>query len=160
MFNFLKKKKEVSIVAPMTGEIIEIGKVPDKVFAEKMVGDGLAIKPTDGVVVAPCNGKVIQVFPTKHAMGLLTLEGLEILIHIGLDTVSLKGNGFKIFVEPGDNVKKGDRLLKVDLDYVSENAKSTITPIIITNIDAVNRLLVRNGTVEKGKDVIMSIELK
>ncbi len=160
MFSFLKKKKEISLVAPMTGEIIEIDKVPDAVFAGKMVGDGLAIKPTDGLVVAPCNGKIIQVFPTKHAIGLLTAEGVEILIHIGLDTVNLKGEGFEVFVESGDNVKKGDKLLEVDLEYVSENAKSTITPIIITNIDVVNGLSVKNGDVERGKDIIMNIELK
>lgn len=160
MFGFLKKKKEVSIAAPMTGKIIEIDKVPDKVFAEKMVGDGLAIKPTDGTVVAPCNGKVIQVFPTKHAIGLLTPEGLEILIHIGIDTVNLKGNGFKAFAKLGDNVKKGDKLLEVDLEYISKNAKSTISPIIITNIDMINGLSVENGNVEKGKDMIMNVELK
>lgn len=160
MFNIFKRKKEISIVAPMTGEIIEIDKVPDAVFAGKMVGDGLAINPSEGTVVAPCNGKIIQVFPTNHAIGILTPEGLEILIHIGLDTVNLKGNGFKAFVAAGDSVKKGDKLLEVDLEYVSNNAKSTISPIIITNIDIVNSISAKKGTVEKGKDNIMNIELK
>lgn len=160
MFDLFKRKRKVSIVAPMTGEIIEIDKVPDEVFARKMVGDGLAIKPSEGTVVAPCNGKVIQVFPTNHAMGILTPEGLEILIHIGLDTVSLKGNGFKSFVAAGDNVKKGDKLLEVDLEYVRENAKSIISPIIITNMEIVQELLVGKGTVEKKKDNIINIELK
>lgn len=160
MLNFLKRKKEITMVAPMTGEIIEIDKVPDAVFAGKMIGDGLAIKPSEGTVVAPCNGKIIQVFPTNHAIGILTPEGIELLIHIGLDTVNLQGNGFEVFVAGGDDVKKGDKLLEVDLEYVSNNAKSTISPIIITNIDMIHSLSVRKGTVEKGKDAIMDIQLK
>ncbi|WIV12789.1 PTS glucose transporter subunit IIA [Proteiniborus sp. MB09-C3] len=160
MLNFLKRKREISMAAPMTGEIIEIDKVPDAVFAGKMIGDGLAIKPSEGTVVAPCNGKIIQVFPTNHAIGILTPEGIELLIHIGLDTVNLKGNGFKVFVAAGDDVKKGDKLLEVDLEYVSNNAKSTISPIIITNIDMIHSLSVKKGTVEEGKDAIMDIQLK
>ncbi|WP_352418069.1 PTS glucose transporter subunit IIA [Proteiniborus sp.] len=160
MFSLFKKKKEISIVAPMTGEIFEIDKVPDEVFAGKMVGDGLAIKPSEGIVVAPCSGKVIQVFPTNHAMGILTPEGVEILIHIGLDTVNLKGNGFKSFVQAGDDVNKGDKLLEVDLEYVIENAKSIISPVIVTNMEKVLSLSIEKGTVQKGIDNIMDIELK
>lgn len=160
MFSLFKKKKKISIVAPMTGEIFEIDKVPDEVFAGKMVGDGLAIKPSDGIVVAPCSGKIIQVFPTNHAMGILTPEGVEILIHIGLDTVNLKGNGFKSFVQAGDDVNKGDKLLEVDLEYVIENAKSIISPVIVTNMEKVLSLSIEKGTVQKGIDNIMDIELK
>lgn len=160
MFSLFKKKKKISIVAPMTGEIFEIDKVPDEVFAGKMVGDGLAIKPSEGIVVAPCSGKVIQVFPTNHAMGILTPEGVEILIHIGLDTVNLKGNGFKSFVQAGDDVNKGDKLLEVDLEYVIENAKSIISPVIVTNMEKVLSLSIEKGTVQKGIDNIMDIELK
>lgn len=160
MFSLFKKKKKISIVAPMTGEIFEIDKVPDEVFAGKMVGDGLAIKPSEGIVVAPCSGKIIQVFPTNHAMGILTPEGVEILIHIGLDTVNLKGNGFKSFVQAGDDVNKGDKLLEVDLEYVIENAKSIISPVIVTNMEKVLSLSIEKGTVQKGIDNIMDIELK
>lgn len=160
MFSLFKKKKKISIVAPMTGEIFEIDKVPDEVFAGKMVGDGLAIKPSEGIVVAPCSGKIIQVFPTNHAMGILTPEGVEILIHIGLDTVNLKGNGFKSFVQAGDDVNKGDKLLEVDLEYVIENAKSIISPVIVTNMEKVLSLSIEKGIVQKGIDNIMDIELK
>lgn len=160
MFNLFKRKRGISLVAPMTGSILEIEKVPDAVFAGKMVGDGVAIEPSDGTVVSPCDGKVIQVFPTKHAIGILTLEGLEILIHLGLDTVNLKGNGFRSFVKAGDTVKKGDKLLEVDLQYVIENEKLTISPIIITNMEMVQSISVKKGAVEKGHSTIMSIELK
>lgn len=160
MLNFFKGKKEVSIAAPMTGEVIEIAKVPDEVFAEKMVGDGLAIIPSEGTVVAPCNGEIMQVFPTNHAIGLLTKEGVEILIHVGLDTVNLKGNGFKAYVTQGDKVKRGDKLLEFDIDYISQNAKSTISPIVITNMQIVDKFSINKGAVEKGKDKIMNITLK
>lgn len=160
MFNFLKKNKEVSILASMTGEVIEIEKVPDEVFAEKMVGDGLAIIPSEGIVVSPCDGEVMQVFPTNHAVGILTKEGVEILIHVGLDTVNLKGNGFKAYVAQGDKVKKGDKLLEFDIDYISQNAKSIISPIVITNMQIVDKFSINKVTVEKGKDKVMNIILK
>lgn len=160
MFNLFNRKKTISIAAPMTGEIIEIEKVPDEVFSKKMVGEGLAIKPSNGTVVAPCNGEVIQVFPTNHAIGILTTEGIEILIHVGLDTVNLKGNGFKSFVSAGDHVKKGDRLLEVDLEYVKNNDKSTISPILVTNMEIVQSLSKKEGIVEKGKSKVMDVKLK
>ena len=157
MFNLMKKKNNLSLVAPMTGEIIAIDQVPDAVFAEKMVGDGLAIKPTEEIVVAPCDGKIIQIFPTKHAIGIETLKGIEILIHIGLDTVSLKGNGFESFIKAGDYVKQGDKLLKIDLEYIQKHALSIISPIVITNMDKVKEVLVKRGRVIRGKSKIMDI---
>ncbi|WP_163100904.1 PTS sugar transporter subunit IIA [Peribacillus alkalitolerans] len=121
------------LVSPATGRVIPLEEVPDPVFAEKMMGDGLAIEPTEGVIVAPIDGKVLQVFPTKHAIGLKTDAGTEILIHIGLETVGMKGEGFEAHVKEGDLVKKGDTLVIFDLNLVREKAKSLITPIIITN---------------------------
>jgi len=120
--------------SPLTGEILPITDVPDQVFSGKMVGDGFAIKPSDGKVVSPVNGKVVTVFPTKHAIGLVADNGTEILIHIGIDTVKLKGQGFTSKIEQGDLVEQGQILMEVDLDYVEKNAPSIITPIVFTNL--------------------------
>ena len=127
--------KESAIYAPITGEYVKIEDIPDPVFAQKMMGEGFGINPTEGEVVSPIDGKVDNVFPTKHAIGLKAENGLELLVHIGLDTVQLDGEGFDILVESGDVVNVGDPLLKFDLDYIKENAKSVVSPIIITNSD-------------------------
>ncbi|MCR1899593.1 PTS glucose transporter subunit IIA [Irregularibacter muris] len=160
MFNFFKKKNTFSLISPMTGEIIAIGQVPDSVFAEKMVGDGLAIKPTEEIVVAPCDGKIIQIFPTKHAIGIETSEGIQILIHVGLDTVALNGRGFESFIQAGDDVKQGDKLLKIDLKLIQNYASSAISPIVITNMDKVEELSVEQGKVTRGESKIMDIYRK
>lgn len=128
-----KQSKEEKIYAPIDGEIVKLEEVPDPVFSEKMMGEGIAIIPEKGEIYAPVAGKVVQIPETKHAIGLVTDEGTEILIHIGLETVNLKGKGFNEKVSVGDKVSVGQLLMEVDLDYVKENATSLITPIIITN---------------------------
>ncbi|MBL0431467.1 glucose-specific PTS transporter subunit IIBC [Staphylococcus aureus] len=124
--------------APLTGEVTPLSEVPDQVFSEKMMGDGIAIKPSQGEVRAPFNGKVQMIFPTKHAIGLVSDSGLELLIHIGLDTVKLNGEGFTLHVEKGQEVKQGDLLINFDLDYIRNHAKSDITPIIVTQGNITN----------------------
>ncbi|HDD5762220.1 TPA: PTS transporter subunit IIABC [Staphylococcus aureus] len=124
--------------APLTGEVTPLSEVPDQVFSEKMMGDGIAIKPSQGDVRAPFNGKVQMIFPTKHAIGLVSDSGLELLIHIGLDTVKLNGEGFTLHVEEGQEVKQGDLLINFDLDYIRNHAKSDITPIIVTQGNITN----------------------
>ncbi|HHO1986881.1 TPA: glucose-specific PTS transporter subunit IIBC [Staphylococcus aureus] len=124
--------------APLTGEVTTLSEVPDQVFSEKMMGDGIAIKPSQGEVRAPFNGKVQMIFPTKHAIGLVSDSGLELLIHIGLDTVKLNGEGFTLHVEEGQEVKQGDLLINFDLDYIRNHAKSDITPIIVTQGNITN----------------------
>ncbi|HCX1818173.1 TPA: PTS transporter subunit IIABC [Staphylococcus aureus] len=124
--------------APLTGEVTPLSEVPDQVFSEKMMGDGIAIKPSQGEVRAPFNGKVQMIFPTKHAIGLVSDSGLELLIHIGLDTVKLNGEGFTLHVEEGQEVKQGDLLINFDLDYIRNHAKSDITPIIVTQGNITN----------------------
>ncbi len=124
--------------APLTGEVTPLSEVPDQVFSEKMMGDGIAIKPSQGEVRAPFNGKVQMIFPTKHAIGLVSDSGLELLIHIGLDTVKLNGEGFTLHVEEGQEVKQDDLLISFDLDYIRNNAKSDITPIIVTQGNITN----------------------
>ncbi|HHW6236632.1 TPA: glucose-specific PTS transporter subunit IIBC [Staphylococcus aureus] len=124
--------------APLTGEVTPLSEVSDQVFSEKMMGDGIAIKPSQGEVRAPFNGKVQMIFPTKHAIGLVSDSGLELLIHIGLDTVKLNGEGFTLHVEEGQEVKQGDLLINFDLDYIRNHAKSDITPIIVTQGNITN----------------------
>ncbi|CDF58544.1 PTS sugar transporter subunit IIA [Thermobrachium celere] len=160
MFGFFKKKNNaIELNAHMVGTVVELSNVPDEVFASKMLGDGLAIEPTEGVLYAPCDAEVVQVFPTKHAVGLKTNEGLEILLHIGIDTVQMQGEGFEAFVKEGDKVKKGDKLVAFDLNLVKEKAKSTITPMLITNMDVVEELSVNNGEVN-ANSVVANVKIK
>ncbi|AMQ06992.1 PTS glucose transporter subunit IIA [Sporosarcina sp. FSL K6-1540] len=133
MLSKLFKKSKLQIFAPINGEIIPLDQVPDPVFSQKMLGEGVAIMPKKGSIHAPIDGTVILVSDTKHAIGLRSSDGTEILIHIGLETVSLKGNGFTVLVKAGDAVSVGQSLIEVDWDYISEHAKSIITPIVITN---------------------------
>ncbi len=125
---------ELAFISPIKGKVLPITEVPDQVFSGKMMGDGFAIEPEDGKIVSPVNGKVLNVFPTKHAIGLEADNGMEILIHIGIDTVGLKGEGFTAMISEGDEVKQGQALMEVDLDFVKENAPSIVTPIVFTNL--------------------------
>lgn len=121
------------LLSPIKGECIDLSEVPDPTFAQQILGAGIAFKPEIGEIVAPIDAKVVNLFDTKHALGLETESGLEILIHIGLDTVKMGGEGFEAFVKQGDTVKAGDKLIEVDLDLVEEKAESIITPMVITN---------------------------
>jgi glucose-specific phosphotransferase system IIA component len=149
----------VNLFSPMTGVAMGLDQVPDPIFAEKMMGDGFAIEPSDGLVVSPCDGEIVSIFPTKHAIGIASNDGLEILIHIGIDTVKMEGKGFKTFVEAGQTVKKGQELIKFDLKKVKKQAKSIITPVIITNMDQVKELHTVTGAVKMG-DQLLTIALK
>ncbi|NEZ49948.1 PTS glucose transporter subunit IIA [Clostridium botulinum] len=119
--------------SPLSGKILDLSEVPDETFASKLMGDGIAIEPTSGVITSPVDGTVVQLFWTNHALGIITNSGIELLIHVGIDTVKMEGRGFKAFVSQGDKVKSGDKLLEVDLDLIKKEAKSIVTPIIITN---------------------------
>lgn len=145
-----------TITSPLRGQLIPITDVSDEVFSKKMMGDGFAIDPEDGTVVSPVDGKVKTVFPTKHAIGLETENGLEILIHIGLDTVNLKGEGFEVFVTEGDQVKQGQKLLTFDLQSLKTKVPSIITPVVFTNLQEGQTVhVVKTGTVNLGeKDII------
>lgn len=128
-----KKEKDETIFAHATGTFVALSEVPDPVFSQKMMGEGIAIKPVDGTVVAPADGEIIQLADTKHAFGIRTELGQEILVHIGLETVALKGEGFEVLTTMGAKVKKGDPLIKADLDFIEKNASSTIIPMVVTN---------------------------
>ena len=131
----IERASEVNIYAPGNGQVIPLSEVPDQVFAQKMMGDGVGFIPADGKIVAPFDGTVKTIFPTKHAIGLESDQGLELLIHIGIDTVKLNGEGFESFVETDDRVHKGQVLMQIDLDYITAHAPSTVTPLIITNLE-------------------------
>ncbi len=149
---------KVDVNSPMAGEILSITDVPDQVFSQKMMGDGFAIKPSDGKVVAPVSGKILNIFPTKHALGMQSEDGLEILIHIGIDTVKLKGEGFTQKVEEGQTVKQGDLLMEVDLDYIANNAASTVTPVIFTNLQEGQSVNVKAGKVTENQGDFVEIQ--
>ncbi|HHX68280.1 MAG: glucose PTS transporter subunit IIA [Miniphocaeibacter sp.] len=123
------------ITAPIKGELKPITETPDPTFSEKLMGDGVVIFPDNGEIVAPCNGTVSFAFETKHAVGLTSDSGVEILIHAGINTVELNGEGFEMFVNNGDKVKKGQKLITFDLDFVNKNATSSAVVMIFTNID-------------------------
>jgi glucose PTS system EIICBA or EIICB component len=153
-----ERKGDDIFVAPLKGKVVAITEVPDQVFAEKMMGDGFAIVPTEGMVVSPVDGKIVNLFPTKHAIGILSDNGREILIHVGIDTVNLKGEGFETLVSENARVVKGQPLLKVDLDYIKEHAKSTITPIVFTNLAAGEKIVIeKQGNVELKQEGIIKI---
>lgn len=149
IFDMFKKKKqeEKGIIALTNGELLEITEVPDEVFSNKIMGDGFAIKSNDGIIVSPVDGTVEMIFDTKHAVGLKADNGLEILIHLGVDTVNLKGEGFEVFVNAGDKVSAGDKLIKMDVDFIQKNAKSDISPIIFTNLEENQSVKVITGKV-------------
>ncbi|MGT2886252.1 beta-glucoside-specific PTS transporter subunit IIABC [Streptococcus macedonicus] len=131
--NDLKELKQEIIASPMMGDIVKLEDVPDEVFASGAMGKGIAINPAEGTVFAPANGEVTLVFPTGHAIGMRTENGAELLIHVGMDTVSLEGKGFKTYVEVGDKVQIGQKLLEFDLATIREANLPVISPIIVTN---------------------------
>lgn len=143
---------ESDFVAPMTGRVLDLDEVDDKVFADRLMGDGFAIELTESEVVSPVDGLVAMTYPSKHACGLKADSGEEILIHIGMDTVELEGKGFESFVEANQRVKKGDLLCKVDLDYVKNQGKSLVSPIIFTSGEKVK--LLGKDTVKRNEEVI------
>ncbi|MGG0461125.1 PTS sugar transporter subunit IIA [Priestia aryabhattai] len=161
LFGNKTKLKETTVLAPLSGNILPIGEVPDPVFAQKMMGDGFAIEPSEGQVVSPVAGEVVQLFHTKHAVGLKTEAGTEVLIHIGLETVAMEGEGFEAHVTQGDKVSVGTPLITFDLALIQEKAKSIITPIVITNSDASENFeILAQGTVQKGETACAKVTMK
>lgn len=145
----------VTVISPMAGEVKPISDVPDEVFSQKMMGDGFCVFPTEGKVVAPVSGVVVTVFPTLHALGLRTEEGIELLVHVGIDTVKLNGEGFKALVEEGATVKAGQPLLEVDLDAIRDKVPSLATPVVFVNLEGREPHLTRTGMVQAGEPVVV-----
>ncbi|AMC93206.1 hypothetical protein AOC36_04230 [Erysipelothrix larvae] len=149
-------KKSNNVLNSITqGSIITLGQVSDPVFSNKMVGDGYAIEPSEGLIYAPCDGEITVAFPTKHAYGIKTPKGVEVLIHLGIDTVQLNGAGFVSHVGVGDVVKKGQLIAEMDLELIRSKGKETTSMVIITSGEPIT-LLTQNQSVTKN-DAVMSL---
>ncbi|CAJ0992159.1 PTS glucose transporter subunit IIA [Pantoea sp. Nvir] len=148
----------INIVAPLSGNIVGIEEVPDVVFAEKIVGDGIAIKPTGSKMVAPVDGIIGRIFETNHAFSIESDNGIELFVHFGIDTVELKGIGFKRIAEEGQKVKRGDVVIEFNLPFLEEKAKSTLTPVVISNMDEIKELIKFSGQVTLGETTVIRIK--
>ena len=150
-----------ALVSPITGDIVALEQVPDEAFASKAVGDGVAVKPTDKIVVAPAAGTVVKIFNTNHAFCLETENGAEIVVHMGIDTVALNGQGFKRLVEEGAEVKSGQPILELDLEFLNANARSMISPVVCSNSDDYSALVIQaTGKVVAGQTPLYEIKGK
>ncbi|MDI9370375.1 MAG: PTS glucose transporter subunit IIA [Synergistaceae bacterium] len=153
--------KRLELLAPLSGKVVPLELVPDPVFAERMMGDGVALMPDEGGnVLAPCDGELAALFPTGHAFGIRGAHGLEILVHVGIDTVSLEGEGFALLASAGDTVKAGEPIVRFDLALVASKAPSLLTPVIITTGELVKSLSAAFGRVRAGVDVLLTVEAK
>lgn len=162
LFDIFKKKEKiiVTIYSPINGKVIELKEVPDEAFAQKMVGDGCAIEPDKGSICSPIEGQLMNIFPTNHAIIFETIDGLEMIVHFGIDTVKLDGKGFQKLREPGP-IKVGDEIIKYNLDEIKDNVPSTRSPIIINNMEKVEKIEVLSlGKIVKIGEPIMKVTLK
>lgn len=146
-------ERQLKLTSPMNGEIIKLEEVPDEVFSSKLLGDGFAIKPEDNKVYSPADGTIEVLFPTKHALAIKTVEGPEVLIHVGVDTVKLNGEGFTTYIKQGDKVKRGDLLISFNYEYVLQKCNTLISPVIVTNMKSVSKISVNFGKTESDKIV-------
>lgn len=159
MFNFIRKKADSLILyRPVEGKVIDITEVKDNMFSDKLMGDGVAIEPETSVILAPCDGKILLVPKTLHAVAIEASNGAEILVHIGIDTVELKGQGFTSHVNAGDMVKRGDKLISFDREYIWKEGKPLTTPIVITNAD--EKGIEIRKVIEGYNDIIMELKIK
>ncbi|WP_392431883.1 N-acetylglucosamine-specific PTS transporter subunit IIBC [Yersinia sp. HM-2024] len=155
------KAASLVLVSPITGDVVALEEVPDEAFASKAVGEGIAIRPTDKTVVAPANGTIVKIFNTDHAFCLETETGAEIVVHIGIDTVKLNGQGFARLVEEGATVVAGQPVLELDLAYLNANARSMISPVVVSNIDDYAGISVlASGSVVAGQSQLFEIQSK
>ena len=162
LFDIFKKKEKivVTIYSPINGKVIELKEVPDEAFAQKMVGDGCAIEPDKGTICSPIEGQLMNIFPTNHAIIFETIDGLEMIVHFGIDTVKLDGKGFQKLREPGP-IKVGDEIVKYNLDEIKDGVPSTRSPIIINNMEKVEKIEILSlGKVVKIGEPIMKVTLK
>lgn len=155
MFGIFKKQFE--LIAPVSGKVLDLSQAPDPVFAQKLAGDGVVIEPAGDVVVAPADGMLTLIFRTNHAFGMTLENGIELLVHIGIDTVELDGEGFERIAEEGQVVKAGDPIIKINRSLIAEKGYSLITPVLITNPGEVNSIQCNiDSIVEAGKNVVIS----
>lgn len=153
--------EKIEIASPVTGMAVTVSKIPDEGFASGAMGDGAGVTPTKGTVIAPADGKVSFVFDTKHAIGFVTDNGLELLLHIGIDTVNLQGKGFTVYVENGQHLRKGEKMMELDLAYLKEHAPSLCSPILCTSLEDNQRVRVlAAGEVKAGEPLFVVENMK
>src|SRR6202162_1342044 len=152
-----RRMSSLEILAPFDGWCSVLDGVPDPVFSGRMLGDGLAIDPTSGILVAPCAGEIITLPASAHAVSIRTARGIDVLIHVGIDTVHLGGRGFEARVQPGAIVRAGDELIRFDLDVVARGAKSLMTPIVVTSMDGLSLRLCRAPGLVSAGDLLFEI---
>ncbi len=157
IFNHKKNVNIIEIFAPLSGEIVNIEDVPDVVFSEKIVGDGIAIQSSGNKMVAPINGTIGKIFETNHAFSIASDNGIELFVHFGIDTVELKGEGFKRVAKEGQYVKQGDIIIEFNLPMLKEKAKSILTPVVISNMDEIQEIIKLSGNVIAGVTPIIRI---
>ena len=152
------KSVEVEIYAPLSGEIVNIEDVPDVVFSEKIVGDGIAIRPKGNKIVAPIDGVIGKIFETNHAFSMESKEGIELFVHFGIDTVELKGEGFTRIAQEGQAVKRGDTVIEFDLELLESKAKSILTPVVVSNMDEISNIEKKAGEVVAGESIVLVLK--
>lgn len=152
--------KETVVNSPLEGKVIPLQEVSDPTFAEGLLGKGIAVEPTNGEVIAPFNGSIESLFQTKHAIGLRSEQGLELLIHIGLDTVNLEGKHFEAHVEQGQAVKQGELLITFDIDKIKDAGYPTVTPVIVTNSSDYQEILPNDqaGQVKQDEWILKAVK--
>ena len=150
---------EIVLYAPISGEVVSLVDVPDTAFASRAVGEGVAIRPTGNVVVAPCNGELANIFKTNHAFAMITDSGAEIIVHVGVETVKLRGQGFKRLAQSGTRVRAGEPILELDLAYLDANAVSILSPVVLSNAEQFTQITdVASGTVVAGKSILFKFK--
>ena len=153
MFGLFKAKKQI-VVSPADGDVVDLSEVPDEVFSQKMAGDGMALLPRSNTFIAPVAGTITKIFSTNHAFSIKTKAGLEVMVHIGLDTVALKGEGFKRLAKEGDVVNVGKPIISADLEFIEAQGKKIITPIVINHEKELNVISDKVRTIREGDNLL------
>ncbi|RAP76280.1 PTS sugar transporter subunit IIA [Paenibacillus montanisoli] len=160
LFGSKASKMKIDVAAPVSGELVPLQSVPDEAFAQGLMGDGVAIEPSEGLVVAPFDGVISHLIDTHHAVIVEHASGLQLLIHIGINTVALKGEGYKALVQTGDTVKSGQPLIEFNPEFIRKSGYSTVTPIIVVNEDEPEKVECSFNPVTAGDPAVLSISLK
>ena len=154
MFGLSKKQKEMAVYSPMDGIAIKLDSVPDEAFSEHILGDGAAVIPENGNIFSPIDGEIIDITDSRHAFCITAEDGTELLLHVGIDTVNLKGEGFDVKISSGDKVKAGQKIAEVDLEFLKKNNLKLETPVVLTETENYKIMQVHEGKVSGGRDVL------
>lgn len=156
LFNFGHKKLEGFMVSPMNGKMVSVREIPDEVFSEKILGDGAAVIPEDDTVVSPVDGEIVQIADTGHAFCIRSDDGLDVLLHIGVDTVNMKGEGFESLVSVGQKVKKGEKIATADVKLIEEKGYPLHSAVLITNMQEIENMDTYTGEARAGETKLIS----